>query len=153
MGCPSFSHIGYVFLIVIRLVSSGLLISCTSPQPQLILYRQSDTPLSITVEIADTEEKRALGLMYRRNLPEFHGMLFIFPQEKELSFWMKNTPLPLDIIFINASRTIVSIARTTKPYSETPIPSEQAAQFVLEVNGGFCRRHGVMIGDRIELPT
>ena len=102
------------------------------------------------MEIADTPQKRSFGLMYRRDLPESHGMLFLFPREERLSFWMKNTPLPLDIIFINAAHTIVSIAPNTTPFSEKPLPSDGPAQFVLEVNGGFCQRHGVTVSDRVE---
>lgn len=63
---------------------------------------------------------------------------------------MKNTPLPLDIIFINAGHTIVSIARNATPFSEKPLASGSPAQFVLEVNGGFCQRHGVTVGDQVE---
>ena len=88
--------------------------------------------------------------MYRRELPELQGMLFLFPREAPLSFWMKNTPLPLDIIFINAAHTIVSLAENTTPFSENPLPSGNPVQFVLEVNGGFCQRHGVAVGDRVE---
>jgi hypothetical protein len=91
--------------------------------------------------------------MYRQDLPKLHGMLFLFPREQPLAFWMKNTPLSLDIIFINSARTIVSIAQNTTPFSEKPLPSDSPAQFVLEVNGGFCQRHGVAVGDRMELPT
>ena len=124
-----------------------------SPQPQVTLYPQHGNPVHVTVELADTPEKRALGLMYRRDLPELHGMLFLFPRQEPQSFWMKNTPLPLDIIFIDVTRTIVSIAPNTTPFSEKLIPSDKPAQFVLEVNGGFCQRHGVAIGDRVELPS
>ena len=106
----------------------------------------------MSVEIADTPEKRNFGLMYRQELPEFHGMLFLFPREEPLSFWMKNTPLPLDIIFMNSTLTIVGIAQQTTPFSEKQIPSGSPAQFVLEVNGGFCQQHDVAVGDRVELP-
>jgi uncharacterized membrane protein (UPF0127 family) len=102
------------------------------------------------VEIAETPQKRSFGLMYRKELPEMSGMLFLFPREEPLSFWMKNTILPLDIIFINTAHTIVGIARNTTPFSEKPLPSGGPAQFVLEVNGGFCQRHGVAVGDRVE---
>lgn len=88
--------------------------------------------------------------MYRNELLAFSGMLFIFPQETLLSFWMKNTPLPLDIIYINASFTIVHIAENTTPYSTIRIPSKHPARYVLEVNAGFCRQHGIAARDRIE---
>ena len=123
-----------------------------SPQPQVSLYPQSGNPVRVSVEIADTHEKRSLGLMYRRELPELHGMLFLFPRQEPLSFWMKNTPLPLDIIFIDATRTIVSIAQNTTPFSEKLLPSGKPAQFVLEVNGGFCQRHDIAVGNRVQLP-
>ncbi len=80
------------------------------------------------------------------------GMLFIFPDEAPRSFWMKNTPLPLDIVFIGADRRIVSIAAGTKPYSTERIPSGAPAMFVLEVNAGFCERHGIEAGQSVRLP-
>jgi uncharacterized protein len=122
------------------------------PQAQVTLHPQNGTPIRVSVEIADTNEKRALGLMYRQELPELHGMLFLFPRQELQSFWMKNTPLPLDIIFIDVSGTIVSIAANATPFSENPLSSGKAAQFVLEVNGGFCQRHGIAVGDRVQLP-
>lgn len=121
-----------------------------SSPPKVILHRQTGAPIHVRVEIANTPERRQLGLMYRKDLPHDHGMLFLFPQETPQSFWMKNTVLPLDIIYISAARTIVSIAKNTTPFSEQPIPSGQPAQFVLEVNAGFCERHGIVSGDRVE---
>jgi len=127
--------------------------ACTSSSsPQVVIHPQQGDPIRVSVEVADTAEKRQLGLMYRPKLPELQGMLFFFPHEELLSFWMKNTPLPLDIIFINTAHTIVSIAQNTVPFSETPLPSDRPTQFVLEVNGGFCQRHGIAVGDRVEFP-
>ena len=91
--------------------------------------------------------------MYRKEMPEMSGMLFLFPRAEPLSFWMKNTILPLDIIFINTAYTIVGIAHNTTPFSEKPLPSGSPAQFVLEVNGGFCQRYGVAVGDRVEFAS
>ena len=132
----------------------ALLSACgsSSSDPQVIIYPEQGNPIHVSVEIADTPEKRNFGLMYRQELPEFHGMLFLFPREEPLSFWMKNTPLPLDIIFMNSTLTIVGIAQQTTPFSEKQIPSGSPAQFVLEVNGGFCQQHDVAVGDRVELP-
>ena len=127
--------------------------ACTSPSsPQVVIHPQQGDPIRVSVEIADTAEKRQLGLMYRPKLPELQGMLFLFPHEEPLSFWMKNTPLPLDIIFINTAHTIVSIAQHATPFSETPLISGSPVQFVLEVNGEFCQRHGIAVGDRVEFP-
>ncbi len=123
--------------------------ACTS-SPEVVLYSQTRAPIRVSVEIADTPEKRSYGLMYRTAMPDQHGMLFIFPSEAALSFWMKNTPLSLDIIFINAARRIVHIAPHTTPFSETLIPSGEAAQFVLEVKAGFCEQHDISRGARVE---
>ncbi len=119
---------------------------------QVTVFPQKGNPIKVFVEIANTEEKRQFGLMYRADLPEMQGMLFLFPREDALSFWMKNTPRSLDIIYINSSHTIVSIARNTRPFSEEALPSGKSAQFVLEVNGGFCQRYGISEGARIEFP-
>ncbi len=124
--------------------------SATSSSPQVIIHPQGGAPVHVTVEVADTQEKRQLGLMYRNELPAFGGLLFIFPQESPLSFWMKNTSLPLDIIYINADFSIVQIAENTTPYSTARIPSKHPAKYVLEVNAGFCQRHGITAKDRVE---
>ena len=124
----------------------------SSTLPTVTLHSSQRNPISVRVEIVATPEKRSFGLMYRKNLPEAHGMLFLFPREQPLSFWMKNTPLPLDIIFINSAHTIVNIAANTKPFSEEPLPSSLPAQFVLEVNAGFCQRYGIEVGSQAKLP-
>lgn len=120
--------------------------------PHVTIIPHQGNAIEVSVEIANTEEKRQFGLMYRTDLPEMQGMLFLFPQEGSLAFWMKNTPRPLDIIYINSAYRIVSIARNTTPFSEENLPSAKPAQYVLEVNGGFCERHGITAGDRVEFP-
>jgi len=119
---------------------------------QVILFPQQGEAIRVAVEIANSEEKRQFGLMYRTDLPEMQGMLFLFPREGPLAFWMKNTPRSLDIIYINAAHRIVGIARNTTPFSEENLPSGKPTQFVLEVNGGFCQRHNINEGDRVEFP-
>ncbi len=141
-----------LFFFALSLVVLIVACSSSSSLPQVILFPQTGEPVRVAVEIADTPTKRNFGLMYRRDLPQSHGMLFLFPHEEPLSFWMKNTPLPLDIIFINAARTIVGIAANTTPFSEIPLPSQGPAQFVLEVNAGFCQRNGIAAGAQVTLP-
>ncbi|MBN1449041.1 MAG: DUF192 domain-containing protein [Bacteroidetes bacterium] len=102
--------------------------------------------MTIDVEIAESEQARTQGLMGRDRMAEQQGMLFIFPDETFRSFWMANTPLPLDIIFANDAGTIVTIQRNTVPYSEESIPSTAPARYVIEVNAGFCDRHGIHEG-------
>ena len=102
------------------------------------------------MEVADTPEARTRGLMYRKELAANAGMLFVFPREEMLEFWMKNTPLPLDMIFIGADGKVVGIVERAQPFSTTPRGPGVPAQYVLEVNGGFAAEHGVRVGDRVE---
>lgn len=105
---------------------------------------------TVRVEIADNEATRTQGLMGRTQMAEDQGMLFIFPDEEFRSFWMANTPLPLDIIFVNAAREIVTIQRDAVPYSEASVPSTGPATYVVEVNAGYADRHGLAEGDRVQ---
>ncbi|HQT91438.1 MAG TPA: DUF192 domain-containing protein [Candidatus Kryptobacter bacterium] len=104
----------------------------------------------IQIQIADNDEERAQGLMWRKFMPEDDGMLFIFGDEEPLTFWMKNTYIPLDMVFADKSGNIVSIYSEATPLSEASIPSGKPAEYVVEVNGGFCARYGVTPGDKIE---
>ncbi|MCX7878846.1 MAG: DUF192 domain-containing protein [Ignavibacteria bacterium] len=104
----------------------------------------------IDVEVAITPQERSQGLMYRSSMDEDKGMLFIFEKEEIQSFWMKNTKIPLDIIFIDSKGVINTIHKNTVPYSERSLPSEKPSRFVVEVNGGFCERNGIREGDLIE---
>ncbi len=103
----------------------------------------------IDIEIADNEQEKMQGLMYRKYMPDTCGMLFIFDKEEPQSFWMKNTIIPLDIIFVDKNGKIVSIQKNTTPYSEKSIPSYKPAMFVVEVNAGFCDRYDIKQGDYI----
>lgn len=104
----------------------------------------------IDVEVAMTPTERSQGLMYRTQMDEEKGMLFIFDRDEMQSFWMKNTIIPLDILFIDSKGVINTIHRNTVPYSERSLPSKVKSQFVVEVNGGYCSRHGINEGDLIE---
>ena len=104
------------------------------------------------VEIADTEEERSRGLMYREPLADDRGMLFQFPDADERGFWMRNTPSSLDIIYIGADGRIISIARHTTPFSETSIPSYGPAKGVLELRAGRSEEIGAQPGDLVRHP-
>lgn len=104
------------------------------------------------VELATNDEERARGLMYRREMPAGQGMLFDFFREQELGFWMKNTYIPLDIIFIRADGTIRRIAANTEPLSDVNIPSGGPVQAVLEINGGLSKKLGIEPGDKVIAP-
>ncbi len=105
----------------------------------------------VDLEIADTESSRARGLMFREDLPENSGMLFVFPEEGIYSFWMKNTLLSLDMIWLDKDLKVVQI-KSSVPVCATPeCPSydpQVKAKYVLEVNAGFALRHGILINDK-----
>lgn len=104
----------------------------------------------IDAEIAETEETRHLGLMFREKMEDNQGMLFIFPTEEPEGFYMRNTIIPLDIIFINSKKEIVKIFKNTTPFSEQDLPSGKPAIYVVEVNAGFCDKNGIKEGDFID---
>ncbi|MET0295212.1 MAG: DUF192 domain-containing protein [Phenylobacterium sp.] len=101
------------------------------------------------VELADTDEERRRGLMYRKSLGGDRGMLFDFFDEAPRAFWMRNTLIPLDMIFIRANGLIRSIAHEAQPLDETPIPSGGPVRAVLEIAGGRARQLGILPGDRV----
>ncbi|MEA4918033.1 DUF192 domain-containing protein [Proteiniphilum sp.] len=113
-------------------------------------HQNGDTLAGIEIEVANNDQLRARGLMYRRSLPENAGMLFLQRTEEMQSFWMKNTYIPLDIIFVDANKEIVTIHINTTPLKEWNYASTKPALYVVEVNTGFANRHGISIGDKIE---
>ena len=102
----------------------------------------------VTVEVAATPSARRRGLMHRESLPDDRGMLFIFPEERVLTFWMKDTHIPLSIAFAREDGTIVRIA-DLEPHSERPVSSRSPARYALEMNRGWFARNGVFEGDAI----
>lgn len=109
------------------------------------------TATTVYVEVADTPKAQQKGLMYRTSLDEHKGMLFIFSREVPQSFWMKNTPLPLDMVFVNSSMAVVDINHNATPYSTNVFTSKEQCKYVVEVNGGFCEEHGIGVGDEMRI--
>lgn len=105
-----------------------------------------------SVEVAATEEEKRTGLMYRKELADGVGMLFDFSPEQEISMWMKNTYVSLDMIFIRSDGRILRIAENTEPLSTRIIPSRGPARAVLEVVAGTARKYGIAPGDRVAFP-
>jgi len=105
------------------------------------------------VELAVTDDERARGLMYRRSVPEFYGMLFDFKRDQEVTMWMKNTYVSLDMIFIQSDGRIRRIAENTETESEKIIPSGGPVRAVLEVVAGTARKLGIEPGDRVATPV
>jgi len=108
---------------------------------------------SFTVEAARTSAEQARGLMFRTELADNMGMIFPFPEPRVASFWMKNTVIPLDIIFVRADGTIESIADNTVPYSTTPVVSGEPVSAVLELRGGLAAELGIVSGDKVQWTT
>jgi len=104
----------------------------------------------IDLEIADNEYERQLGLMNRKEMKENEGMLFIFPRQDYQSFWMRNTLISLDIMFVNDQKEIVTIHKNTKILSETSYPSSAPSIYVVETLAGFADRHNIQVGDKID---
>lgn len=106
-------------------------------------------PVEVEAEVADDDAERQRGLMERTALAEDAGMLFVFGRERPLSFWMKNTLIPLSVAYIDSEGRIVDI-QDMQPLDETPHPSAEPAQYALEVNQGFFEERGIEAGDRVE---
>ena len=125
-------------------------ISFTKEGELQILRSASDSLLaSLDIEIAETDYEIQTGLMYREVMEQHQGMLFIFPDVAYHSFYMKNTLIPLDLIFIDDQLRVVTIKPNAQPLDETGIPSEVPVQYVLEVNAGLSAVWGVETGDKI----
>lgn len=120
--------------------------------PAPLIAETKGGEVSIRVEIADDEMERSAGLMYRNYLPDDRGMLFVFPQQRDVGFWMKNTPLPLDLIFIDKNGVVQGI-RQGVPFSEAAITPGVPVQYVLELKRGTAERLGITEGAEIRHPA
>ncbi|HWA47183.1 MAG TPA: DUF192 domain-containing protein, partial [Dongiaceae bacterium] len=118
-----------------------------------LLVQTASSQFRFEVEIADDATERAEGLMYRQTMADNAGMLFLYPAPQQVQFWMKNTPMSLDIVFVRADGTIARIAEHTTPFSEDMIPSGEEVVAVLEVKAGMMHQLGVRAGDRLKHPT
>lgn len=130
-------------------LAACLLASCAADPTVKIVGPHGAVRAAVRVEVADTPSERETGLMYRKHLDEEAGMIFVFPTSKHEAFWMKNTEIPLDMIFANSDRRITGIVRNARPYSLSFDEVPGKSQYVLEVNGGFAARHRVKPGDRL----
>ena len=117
---------------------------------ELYLIKASgDTIQKLDIEFAESDYEHQTGLMYRESMEDHQGMLFLYETERVRSFYMKNTHIPLDIIYYEADSTLVSIQKNATPRDETPLPSEGAAQFILEINGGLSDDWGLEQDDKM----
>jgi hypothetical protein len=137
------------FVLIGLLVAAG---PSSSAGPRTLEIASTNGVHAFTIEIADNDAARAKGLMFRKTLPEGTGMLFDFQSEQEVSFWMKNTYISLDMIFIRGDGRILRIAENTDPLSTSLIASGGPVLAVLEVIAGTARKYGIAPGDRVAFP-
>jgi len=125
-------------------------ITFTKEGEATLLKPSGDTIQQIDIEIADNSYERQTGLMYRESMEDDQGMLFIYDNEAPRAFYMKNTYIPLDIIYFAADSTAVSFQKNAQPQDETSLPSGEPAQFVLELNAGLADDWNIEVGDKID---
>jgi uncharacterized protein len=139
-------------VLVIMSVSARLMQPTVAAEQQTIEIASKSGVHVFSVELAVTDEERERGLMFRKHLPEGQGMLFDFKREQEVSMWMENTYIPLDMIFIRRDGRIWRIAENTEPLSRAIISSDGPVLAVLEVIGGTAKKLGIAPGDRVGAP-
>jgi uncharacterized membrane protein (UPF0127 family) len=121
--------------------------------PDVVDLRDADSELRFRVEVVDDAAERARGLMFRDSLPRFSGMLFVYEAPQPVAFWMRNTLIPLDMLFFDAEGRLVSIKHDAQPLDETPVPGGEAIRYVLEINGGMAAELGIDLGAELRHPA
>ena len=126
------------------------LLGCMRGPCVAIVAPDGKTRASVTVEVADTEQQREVGLMFRKHLDDEAGMLFVFKDAEHRNFWMHNTVIPLDMLFADAGGRVIGIVANAEPFSDKAVGVEGGSEYVLEVNGGFCAKNGIKAGDKMD---
>ena len=147
-------NIKFTFILIIFLFLSGQSFTVVDldrdlKKSSLIVSTSKKTCYLLSIWVAHSVKEKARGLMYVRNMPEQSGMLFVYTESDQRSMWMKNTYIPLDIIFIKNSETISSIARNTEPLSLKNIRSTEPVNYVLEINAGMTKKMGIVPNDKV----
>jgi uncharacterized membrane protein (UPF0127 family) len=124
--------------------------ACT---PDTLDLRDGDDRLQFRVEVVDDEAERSRGLMHRESLPRFAGMLFVYDSPQPVAFWMRNTLIPLDMLFFDGAGRLTRIKENAVPHDETPIVGGDAIRYVLEINGGMAAELGIEPGAEIRHPA
>ena len=137
-------HFKFIYLILNFFLISFYTFS--NEKIEVSIYNKN---ITFNVEVAKTIEERRIGLMYRKKLLNNEGMLFIFPREKIIQLWMKNTYIPLDVIFISENKVIVDIKKNMEKLSETIVKSKVKSRYALEFNAGLINRLDIEIGDKV----
>lgn len=139
-------------LIIVAWIAIALMpaLAACDPTPQVAIVSSDNSQrAAVKVEIANTPDARELGLMYRNHLEEDAGMIFIFPGPTAAQFWMKNTVIPLDMLFADSNGKVLGIVANAQPYSEALLGGFAGTVYVLEVNAGYAAKHHIVAGDRL----
>jgi len=142
----------FLFYLVMAMAAPVVLTPGEAPKLERVAIDTAKGERVFMVEVVRAEPERNRGLMFRHSLPDDGGMLFDYDPPQEIAFWMKNTFIPLDILFIDAGGRIITIAANTTPLSLERIPSSGAVRGVLEVKGGMAAKLGIKVGDRVRHP-
>jgi uncharacterized protein len=142
---------GFAPLVAALTLSGGMAAATCAPDAAEL--RGPGAVMRFSVEVADDNAERAKGLMFRESLPTSGGMLFVYESPRRASFWMKNTPLPLDLIFMDATGTVTRVHENAVPFDTTSIDGGDGVQFVLEINGGLAARLGLGPGAVMRHPA
>ena len=137
-------HFKFIYLILNFFLISFYTFS--NEKIEVSIYNKN---ITFNVEVAKTIEERRTGLMYRKKLLNNEGMLFIFPREKIIQLWMKNTYIPLDVIFISENKVIVDIKKNMEKLSETIVKSKVKSKYAFEFNAGLINKLDIEIGDKV----
>ena len=140
------------FLVVVLLVP-GLARAQEDCAPDRLDIRSGGSSVRFSVEVVDTPQGRAVGLMNRPSMGKFAGMLFVYPSAKPVSFWMRNTLISLDMLFIGADGVVDRVHENAVPLDETPIFGGEEIQYVVEINGGMARTLGIEAGAEVRHPA
>ncbi len=141
--------------VISALAAAVLAAACKTPRsagpPPRVIIHGANGPAAVDVELAKSDGARARGLMFRTSLALDTGMLFLFEGDENRTFWMRNTLLPLDMIFIAGDLTVAGIVADATPQTDTARTIGRPSRYVLEVNAGWAAAHGVRPGDRVEI--
>ncbi len=145
-----FARLGYGFIWLLVSMTGITTAGCTD---SIVEIKSAHAHIRLNVEVADSAEERAIGLMHRENMPYNSGMWFIYEMPRTVAFWMRSTLIPLDMIFVDQHGEVQKIHMNARPLDETPIHGGDNIQFVLEVNAGLSERYGLGAGDFIRHPS
>jgi hypothetical protein len=143
------AFVGVVLTVLSLVLALPAMAEC---QDNRVTLRGDGGQAGFAVEIADTDETRALGLMHRESMPRFSGMLFVFDRPQRAVFWMENTLIPLDMLFIDAEGVVRTVHSMARPLDRTPIDGGPGILYVLEINGGMAEMLGLVPGTQLRHP-